>query len=335
MYNNPYQNFEEIGLSLRKKEEKCEIRQQAKFIGLTLVILLVVSFTWSFVYIIAAVRLGVPYNVALEILEEPAVLHTVQIVLSCCIFILPFLIVIANSGKSSKEVLAFGKSEKGLFLPLVLMGIGFCAFANIVTGIIGNIFSSIGIEYSAPEMETPEGAFGFVLVVLSTAVVPALVEEFALRGAVLGSLRKYGDGFAIGVSAILFGLIHGNLVQIPFAFVVGLALGYAVVKTGTVWTGVVIHFINNFISILLDTALSHTESVYIENAVGTVYYMLCLLCFFIGLLLLKNKSGSVLRTEEPEMLLSNRQKLATFFSSPMIIIFMALVAIECVIYTAS
>ena len=335
MYTNPYYNIEENLLRLQKNEEKKQIRHQASFIGLALIILLVVSFTWVFVYLLMAIRLGISYNTAQEILQEPAVLHTVQIVLSCCIFILPFLIVVANSKRNSKEVLAFGKPDRDFFLPVILMGIGFCAFANIVTGIIGNIFSSVGIEYSAPEMETPEGPFGFVLVVLSSAVVPALVEEFALRGAVLGALRRFGDGFAIAVSAILFGLLHGNLVQIPFAFVVGIALGYAVVKTGSIWTGAIIHFINNFVAILLDTFLSKTDSVYIENAVGTVYYMVCLLCFFIGLLLLKKKGGSAFKTEEPEMKLSNREKLGTFFSSPIIIIYMVLVAIECLIYTVS
>ena len=333
MYNNPYENSCHIGEILKKNEEKNEIRKEAKYIGLAYLIMTVVGFSWSFVYIALAMRLGISYNTAVAVFEEPALMHLLQILLSITIFLFPFLIVVKNSARSSKEILAFGRPNGGLFLPMVLIGIGFCAFGNIATGAISNFFSFFGIELNSPKMENPDGVFGFLMVVISTAIVPALVEEFAVRGAVLGTLRRFGDGFAIIVSAIIFGLMHGNLVQMPFAFVVGLALGYAVVKTGSVWTGVVIHFINNFVSILLDEFISSTGSVYFENAVGTVYYMVCLLCFFVGLLLMKKKEGSVLNLESAEMSLTPRERAKEFFCSPMIIICLVLTAIECIVYT--
>lgn len=334
MYNNPYYNFEDFGLSLKKRDEKNELRRLAGFIGLAYLIMAVVGFTWSLVYIAVAIRLGFSYSEAVAVFEEPALMNLIQIILSSVIFTFPFLIIVKNSGLPSKETLAFGKPKGGFFLPTVLIGIGFCAFGNVATNTIGNIFTTFGIDFTPPEIETPKGFFGFIIVIISTAVVPALVEEFAMRGAVLGSLKKYGDGFAILVSSILFALMHGNLVQIPFAFIVGLGIGYAVVKTGSVWTGVVIHFINNFVSILLDTAISSTNSVYLQNAVGLFYYMLCFLCFFLGILAMKKKNGCVLGFERSEMALSTKEKLNTFFSSPLIIICVAATGIECIIYMA-
>lgn len=332
MYSNPYDNFSDFGQYLKKYEEKNEIRREAKYIGLAFLIMLVASFCWSFVYIAVAVRLGIPYNTAIAVFEEPALVHLLQIFLSIIMFVLPFLIVVKNCRLSSRELLPFGAPDKSLFLPMVLIGVGFCAFGNISAGAIGSFFSLFGIELNAPQMETPEGIYGFLLVIISTAVVPALVEEFAIRGAVLGALRRFGDGFAIIVSAIIFGLMHGNLVQIPFAFVVGLALGYAVVKTGSVWTGVVIHFINNFISVLLDRFVSSTGSVYLENAVGMIYYMLCLMCFFIGLLITKKKEGSAFNITGAETALSPKERMSAFFLSPMIIICLIITAIECVVF---
>lgn len=335
LYNNPYYDFEDFGLSLKKRDEKNEIRRQARFIGLAYLIMSVVGFTWSLIYIAVAVRLGFSYKEAVWVFEEPALMNVIQIILSCAIFTFPFLIIVKNARIPSKEILRFSLPKGNLFLPTVLIGIGFCALGNVATNTIGNIFSSFGIDFTPPDIEMPEGFFGFVLVIISTAVVPALVEEFAMRGAVLGALRKFGDGFAIFVSSIIFALMHGNLVQIPFAFIVGLGLGYAVVKTGSVWTGVVIHFINNFISILLDTFISSTNSVYLQNAVGSVYYMLCFLCFFLGILAMKRKEGSAFNIEKSETALSLREKLNAFFTSPIIVICVAASGIECIIYMMS
>ena len=58
-------------------------------------------------------------------------------------------------------------------------------------------------------------------------------------------LRKHGDRFAIVVSAVLFAALHGNMVQIPFAFIAGLALGYFAIITNSIWTSVAIHCLNN------------------------------------------------------------------------------------------
>ncbi len=77
------------------------------------------------------------------------------------------------------------------------------------------------------------------------ALVPALVEEIAFRGITLGMLRKHSDGLAIVLSALLFGLFHGNMIQLPFATCFGLAAGYITLRTGSLWPAIVLHFINN------------------------------------------------------------------------------------------
>ena len=59
-----------------------------------------------------------------------------------------------------------------------------------------------------------------VLNLLVLAVLPALLEEMIFRVCILGALRKYGDTFAIVVSALLFGFIHGGLSQSVFAVIV-------------------------------------------------------------------------------------------------------------------
>ncbi len=141
---------------------------------------------------------------------------------------------------------------------------------NYLTNILSTLVPRVQETYdmiSGPDPSTP---LELTLNLLQTAAIPALVEEFAFRGVMLGMLRRYGDGFAIVVSSLLFGVIHGNFVQMPFAFFVGLAFGYTVVRTGSLVPVVIIHFINNATSDLL---------VYFQpqlNALLGEYYMVYL-----------------------------------------------------------
>lgn len=73
-----------------------------------------------------------------------------------------------------------------------------------------------------------------------------IAEELLFRGLVLRTLKPWGKQTAILISAIVFGLFHGNVVQIPFAFAVGVVLGYVAVEYSITWA-IVLHIINNFV----------------------------------------------------------------------------------------
>ena len=170
---------------------------------------------------------------------------------------------------------------------LTFMGLGSCYIANIVTGFLSIVTSAFGIESytavrQAESLTTDTSPFALVLQLFGFAILPALFEEFAFRGVVLQSLRRYGDGFAILVSAALFGLLHGNLVQVPFAFMVGIVLGYCTVVSGSMWVGIAIHFCNNLISVLqtvMMTVYGETATLLIMNVMIYVLIIIGLACF--------------------------------------------------------
>lgn len=81
---------------------------------------------------------------------------------------------------------------------------------------------------------------------LYTALAAPVVEEIIFRGLVMRGLEKYGKHFAILISSILFGLFHGNIVQSPYAFAVGLVLGYAAMEYNILWA-MVLHMVNNLV----------------------------------------------------------------------------------------
>ena len=80
---------------------------------------------------------------------------------------------------------------------------------------------------------------------LVIALTPALCEEAFFRGLMLSGLRRWGPGAAIGITALLFGLLHGSIYRLLPTFLLGLVLGYAVWRSGSLYCSILIHALNN------------------------------------------------------------------------------------------
>lgn len=83
--------------------------------------------------------------------------------------------------------------------------------------------------------------------VLVVVIIGPFMEEFIFRKQIIDHTRMYGEKTAVIVSAVLFGLFHGNLSQIFYACTLGMLLGYLYVRTGTIRYGYYLHMIVNFL----------------------------------------------------------------------------------------
>jgi len=95
-------------------------------------------------------------------------------------------------------------------------------------------------------LETVSGSTDSFSMFLYASILAPVTEELVFRGYVIRSLRPYGKRFAILFSALMFGLFHGNLMQAPYAFLVGLLLGYLALEYSVVWA-CVLHVFNNLV----------------------------------------------------------------------------------------
>ena len=85
------------------------------------------------------------------------------------------------------------------------------------------------------------------------AVLPAVCEEIAFRGFILSGLRHVGHKWwAIGLSAVAFGMAHSILQQQIAAAAVGLVLGYLAVQSGSLLVCVLFHAIYNGLGLFLE-----------------------------------------------------------------------------------
>ncbi len=93
---------------------------------------------------------------------------------------------------------------------------------------------------------SPDAPGVFVLVVATLALAPALFEETFFRGYVLrqSHIGRTGTG-AILLSALLFALYHGRFGQLLPLLALGVYLGFVAFVSGSVWPGIVAHFVYN------------------------------------------------------------------------------------------
>ncbi len=323
-YPFPYVDPKEMA----KNEEIGSIKRAGNLTGVVFFMLTSVMVLWSIPVSIVIMLWSKRPTLVIDYLSDPTVTQVIQIVVSSVAFIFPFLIYLKLMKARLSEVGSFGKAQnKNLIFPLVLVGLGVCGFSNFITSAAGMVFQFFGFTYNVVSYQNPTDPFGIILSFVATAVTPALVEEFAMRGVLMGVLRKYGDGFAVIVSALVFGLMHGNLVQIPFAFFLGLFFGYAVIKTGTIWTAVIIHFINNFISISFDylfTGIGDTTAWFINF----FYLMLLIGIGFVGFSLLHRADGNDFKLNNDTGVLAMPEKLKKFLTTPCMIIVYVIVLLE-------
>ena len=317
------------GFTEKTYNEFKEIKKQALSLGWPLLCLSIIGTVFYYIMqIINMAVFGSPTAIQ-EMLGSAIYGEVVQILLSSFMFTIPFIVFAKFLGKQKlSDICGYEKIKKGTFLPMILFGIGFCAFSQIASSVATSIFDRS--DYNMPEPEMVPGITGIILSVLSTVVAPSLVEEFACRGIVLGSLRRFGDGFAIVVSSILFGVMHGNIYQIPFAFCLGLALGYIRVKSNSIWICVIIHAFNNGVSVLVDIVDPYFSNLQI-NVGYTVFLIISLILGIFSLLLYKNKEN-LFKLKEDNLESSHKQRYKWFFTSPIIIIFLVENIVSALIY---
>ena len=101
-----------------------------------------------------------------------------------------------------------------------------------------------------------------VLGVVSIALIAPIVEEMLFRGAIEGHLLRVwkNPSAAIFASALIFGIIHLNPAQIPYAFVLGLLLGWLYWRTRSLLPCILLHLINNGLSVILMIAAPESAS---------------------------------------------------------------------------
>ena len=330
--SHSYQKGPQMPLSPELMKEKIKIRSDGQVIGSAFIVMYGVILLLNIIFVLISNAFRIAgYPEITEQLGSPVSLQALEIFFSLIAFTLPFIFIFRLSKIRISDLMCFSVPKFKLAVPLFLFGISFCSFANIASAIsdavFDGIFSEQNVGYYVPKPENPTGIYGFIIAFVSTVIVPAFVEEFACRGLILGLLKKHGEGFAVVASSLLFSLMHGNFEQIPFAFLVGLVLGFITVKSGTILIAIAVHAFNNSISIVFEYLLKDVPSLY-QDIGYMIFLVICLLLGIFAIFMLNGKDEGLYSFKPSKMKSSNGKKLIWFFTSVTILIYTAVCLLE-------
>jgi len=88
------------------------------------------------------------------------------------------------------------------------------------------------------------------ITILSASILAPIVEELMLRGLTLNkALSRTNTITAILISSIIFGILHMNVIQGIFAFLIGIPLALVFIKTKSIIPCILCHLANNLIAV--------------------------------------------------------------------------------------
>lgn len=309
----PYVSEEEF----RRQTEQRELKRRGLGIGLALVgmVFLPVFFS-SVAYMIMAMLGFVDEQLFTEefMFMQPEVYYVFYMLVYLCMVVLPFTVLIPIFRMHKTQIWPTRRStSNGSVLLACIAGLAICMISNFLTNQwCATVEAVFGLIDSTPDMPMGESIVSKILYACIFAILPPLAEEFAFRGIVFGLLRPYGKMLAVLGSAFAFAIMHGNIVQIPFAFIGGLFFGYLVAETDSIWPAVFLHFLNNGLSVMQQFLLDALP----ENVASHALYISFAVITLIGIIalavLLRRKKQLFRMREDVATMLNNRAKFTAF-----------------------
>ena len=272
-------------ISYMKKKQRAEILKAGFILGGAIIAYLVLQSIWA--SLIRTLGLTQVYN------DSVMFKYAFNIIAVDLLAMLPAFGIAALMLKKNfvGELLPSKKVGKAKFTAWVLLGMGGAMLANLlVSWLITFTKEVLGYELTQNDYGTASDPLSLFVMFFAIAVAPAIFEEFAFRCCALGALKKFGKGFAVFSVSIIFGLIHGNVIQFVFAFFVGLILAYITVQTDNVLIAMVIHGINNGRSVINDMVVAMANED-VANKVSSVLFIVFLVLGIISLIYLLIKKS--------------------------------------------
>ncbi|HEX2484002.1 MAG TPA: type II CAAX endopeptidase family protein [Myxococcota bacterium] len=170
-----------------------------------------------------------------------------QMLFLCTAFGVAFL-----AGQALPRALALGRPRLSA-LELALVAVGFVCVSHALGLLISlAALRDTGTLAELDRIVTASEGPSRVLAFVAIGLAPAFGEELLFRGLVQQlALPRLGAAGAVVVSSLAFAAVHGDPVQSPAAFGLGLYLGAAALAGASVWTAVLCHGVNNSLSVVM------------------------------------------------------------------------------------
>lgn len=211
-----------------------------------------------------------------------------QVVIMYCLAIPAGIFIIRTSGIKATEPASDEKMSLGGILYTLILSSPLTLLGAIASNIINQIISAIsGGSNSSSGISTLISDWPLWAIFLIVVVVGPIAEELLFRKTLAEALRPWGWKFAAFVSGAAFGLFHGNVEQMVYAFIIGVLLACVYLKTGKIRYSIILHMAFNFFGSFVTLAIMRLTTDPADIASYTELFM--------------NYSGTTLSEMPPEL----------------------------------
>ena len=220
------------------------------------------------------------------------------------------------------------QTQVWIFVP-VFMGVS--VLGDMLTSAVRYVLEHWTVYPAEQSIQLPENPLGVWYYFLALCVVPAVVDEWLVRGALQRIFEPWGAWFSIVVSSVMFTLMSTELAQMPTVFIESVLMGLAAHCTGTLTVGIMLHFSSNFISfafLVIEQKMQGVESFALMVYLLGVIFLAAVVC--IGIIYEKQILRSfrqIPRVYDPKNRQSRVERLAT---TPLYIVVMLAMALRAV-----
>lgn len=171
-----------------------------------------------------------------------------NILISQSLIFVPTIVYFILARRNVFDLIRFKKTH-----PLMIILVPIIALAIVPLTTVINALSMLFVDNHISGVSNAlinNNSYGISL--LFMAVLPAIVEETAYRGVILGNFDEGNKLAAVIMSGVLFGIMHMNLNQMAYAIVLGIIFAFLLEATGSIMSTMLAHFCINGISVSLN-----------------------------------------------------------------------------------
>lgn len=236
--------------------------------------------------------------------------------------------------------------KKSEIFSLIIIATGMGQLVSVITNLLMTLVTmTTGFEIGTVSFVSERNILSTIVMSLAIAVGAPVLEELFFRASFFTPLVPHGRVFAITVTAVLFGLYHMNIPQIPAAMVWGFFFAYISLESRSIIPAILGHVFNNSFGALqyalmgnLDiNRIAEGDTAYAMENLGTfipiaiisfsIYGIIfaAIILFIIRLAKRGKNAFRITGAAEEKNLLTKGEAFAAYFINPATIILMLMV----------
>jgi hypothetical protein len=197
-------------------------------------------------------------------------------------------------------------------------------FGSYFSTFFEKLLAMMKIDVPAINFIIPNSSSLTILMFLLDIIIIPILIEFCLRGAIMQSLRQFGDSFALIETSIISALIIHDITHAFLTFFIALCIGYFVLKTGSLLTGIIMQIVIR-LSLYVDFCINYYCDENLSFLLIVLMSALYIIIGFFAILMTARKNKNYIFITVQKTYLSTKEKI--LYSLSTLTIFVSIIFI--------